>query len=143
MTRDAAKNLRRLVRANLRQARLRWPSALDKEILRVLRSYTEQFNFSLSGGDLLLLERGWYVTHSGLVRLARRKKCCGIQVEAVDSLCEPAASRFVLKATVHPSKNSAGFVGYGDADPSPAKKSRIPGRRSVEALGQVRSNWAF
>jgi hypothetical protein len=26
--------------------------------------------------------------------------------------------RFVLKATVYPSKNSSGFVGYGDADPS-------------------------
>jgi hypothetical protein len=24
----------------------------------------------------------------------------------------------VLKATVYPTKNSAGFVGYGDADPS-------------------------
>jgi hypothetical protein len=39
-------------------------------------------------------------------------------VEAVDSLCDSAANRFVLKATVYPSKDSAGFVGYGDADPS-------------------------
>jgi len=36
----------------------------------------------------------------------------------VDSLCDSAANRFVLKATVYPSKDSAGFVGYGDADPS-------------------------
>ncbi len=28
------------------------------------------------------------------------------------------ANRFVLKATVFPSKGSSGFVGYGDADPS-------------------------
>ena len=28
------------------------------------------------------------------------------------------APRFVLKATGYPSKNSSGFVGYGDADPS-------------------------
>src|SRR5208283_4157560 len=28
------------------------------------------------------------------------------------------ANRFVLKATVFPSKDSSGFVGYGDADPS-------------------------
>ena len=34
------------------------------------------------------------------------------------SLCDSAASRFVLKATVYPSKDSSGFVGYGDADPS-------------------------
>jgi hypothetical protein len=118
MKTNSAKNTSRLVRANLTQARLRWSSTLDKGAIQTLRSYTEQFNFSVSSGDLLLLERNWYVTHSGLVRLARRKKCCGIQVEAVNSLCEPAASRFVLKATVHPSKSSSGFVGYGDADPS-------------------------
>ena len=58
------------------------------------------------------------MTHTGLLRLARRKKCRGIHVEAVDSLCDSAANRFVLKATVYPSKGSAGFVGYGDADPS-------------------------
>jgi hypothetical protein len=39
-------------------------------------------------------------------------------VEAVDSLCDSGANRFVLKATVFPSKSSSGFVGYGDADPS-------------------------
>jgi hypothetical protein len=60
----------------------------------------------------------WYVTHTGLLRLARRKRCSGIHVEAVDSLCDLAASRFVLKATAFPSKGSSGFVGYGDADPS-------------------------
>src|SRR5580704_5421597 len=118
MSPESSKKLCKLVRANLKQARLRWSSTLDKGTLQLLRSYTEQFNFALSSGDLLLLERGWYVTHSGLVRLARRKKCCGIHVETVDSLCEPSSSRFVLKATVHPSKCSSGFVGYGDADPS-------------------------
>jgi hypothetical protein len=41
-----------------------------------------------------------------------------MQVEIVDSLCDSAAHRFVLKATVYPSKESVGFVGYGDADPS-------------------------
>ena len=58
------------------------------------------------------------MTHTGLLRLARRKRCRGIHVEAVDSLCDSAVNRFVLKATVYPSKDSAGFVGYGDADPS-------------------------
>jgi hypothetical protein len=58
------------------------------------------------------------VTHTGLVRLARRKRCRGIHVEAVDSLCDSAANRFVLKATVYPSKDSAGFVGHGDAESS-------------------------
>jgi hypothetical protein len=39
-------------------------------------------------------------------------------VEVVDTLCNCASGRFVLKATVYPTKRSSGFVGYGDADPS-------------------------
>src|SRR5205814_10040234 len=48
----------------------------------------------------------------------RREKCGGIHVEVVDSLCDAAANRFVLKATVYPCNNASGFAGYGDADPS-------------------------
>lgn len=107
-----------LLRENLRLARRFCPSGLSKTSLSQLRDLTESFLMSLKLGDLQLLGAGWYVTHTGLLRLARRKKCCGIQVEAVDSLCESIASRFVMKATVHPSKGSTGFVGYGDADPS-------------------------
>jgi hypothetical protein len=72
----------------------------------------------VGAGDLIYLNNAWYVTHTGLIGLARRKRCSGIHVEAVDSLCDSAANRFVLKATVFPSKGSSGFVGYGDADPS-------------------------
>ena len=67
-----------------------------------LRHLTGDFNFSLRKGDLQLLDNSWYVTHTGLLRLARRKRCRGIHVEAVDSLCDSAASRFVMKATVYP-----------------------------------------
>jgi hypothetical protein len=108
----------KLIRANLSQVRLHWPSFLTPRAIRMLKGYTEEFHFSVSVGDLVLLDRSWYVTHTGLVRLARRKRCSGIHVEAVDSLCDSAASRFVFKATVFPSKGSSGFVGYGDADPS-------------------------
>src|ERR1035437_5524575 len=83
-----------------------------------LEALTREFGFSVSSGDLQIINSNWYVTHTGLIRLARRKKCRSIHVEAVDSLCDSAASRFVLKATVYPSKSSTGFVGYGDADPS-------------------------
>ena len=65
-----------------------------------------------------MIDGRWYVTHTGLLRLAQRRKCRGIHVEAVDSLCDSATNRYVLKATVFPTKASAGFVGYGDADPS-------------------------
>ncbi len=87
-------------------------------IAKSLENLSKDFNFSLSNGELQFINNCWYVTHTGLLGLARRKKCSGIHVEAVDSLCDSAANRFVLKATVFPSKASSGFVGYGDADPS-------------------------
>jgi hypothetical protein len=77
-----------------------------------------ELGFSIRAGDLQIIDGHWYVTHTGLLRLARRKRCRGIHVEAVDSLSDPGASRFVMKATAYPSKGSSGFVGYGDADPS-------------------------
>jgi hypothetical protein len=86
--------------------------------LQQLRQLTIEYRFSILSGELILVDGRWYVPHTGLLSLARRKKCNGIHVEAVPALCDSAANRFVLKATVYPSKNSVGFVGYGDADPS-------------------------
>jgi hypothetical protein len=91
---------------------------LPARLSESLKNLSRDFDFSLSNGELQVISNSWYVTHTGLLRLARRKRCRGIHVEAVDSLCDTAANRFVLKATVYPSKDSAGFVGYGDADPS-------------------------
>jgi hypothetical protein len=84
----------------------------------VLETLTQQFGFVISTGDLLFTERGWYVTNVGLLRLARRRRCKAIQVEPVESFSDPSLGRFAFKATVYPSKDSSGFVGYGDADPS-------------------------
>jgi hypothetical protein len=106
------------LRENLRLARLLLGSALPTRAAKSLETLSKDFHFSLSNGELQFINSCWYVTHTGLLRLARRKKCRGIHVETVDSLCNSAAGRFVLKATVYPSKNSSGFVGYGDADPS-------------------------
>jgi hypothetical protein len=108
---------RNIGRTAIRLARKIWNN-LPREALVDLREIANQHGFSVSAGDLLYLHNGWYVTHTGLIGLARRKRCSGIHVEAVDSLCDSAANRFVLKATVFPSKSSSGFVGYGDADPS-------------------------
>ena len=122
---DESKDIRRVrvklnpqdrLRRNLRTARRLVGQKLPNRLVESLATLSN--DFVLSDGDLQLIEGHWYVTHTGLVRLARRKKCKGIHVEAVPGLCDPAASRFVLKATVYPSKTSSGFVGYGDADPS-------------------------
>jgi hypothetical protein len=107
-----------ILRENLRWARRTTGGVLPARLSESLKTLSEDFCLSLRKGDLQLLDNSWYVTHTGLLRLARRKRCRGIHVEAVDSLCDPAANRFVLKATVYPSKDSAGFVGYGDSDPS-------------------------
>jgi len=65
-----------------------------------------------------LLNNHWYVTHTGLLRMAKRKRCSGIEVEAVVNLSDSTTGRYVFKATVYSSKTCRGFVGYGDADPS-------------------------
>ena len=109
---------RSLLRANTTAARKALGSPLPEPIRRGLENLTRDFDLSIARGDIQIIDGRWYVTHTGLVRLARRKKCTGIHVEAVPALCDSAANRYVLKATVFPCKSSVGFVGYGDADPS-------------------------
>ena len=104
-------------RVNKRLAEHIW-GRLSRPALASLKALIFTYGLSVGRGDIICLEGRWYVTHTGLLQLARRKRCRGIHVEAVDSLCDSAANRFVLKATVYPSKDSLGFVGYGDADPS-------------------------
>ena len=116
-SKNLAQNNLQLIRHNTSLVKKLYPN-INRARIQALKELTKQFSFSFASGDVIQLENGWFVTHTGLVRLARRKRCRGIHVEAVDSLCDSAASRFVLKATVFPSKDSAGFVGYGDADPS-------------------------
>ena len=86
--------------------------------LQNLRTYAQDFGFSVTAGDLLYLDRGWYVTHSGLIRLARRKHCAGIHAQLVAELSDASASRWTFRATVFRTAKCKGFVGYGDADPS-------------------------
>jgi hypothetical protein len=102
---------------NLRLARTLFGVGKQQILLTPLE-HLSAMHFDIGSGDLALLSNHWYVSHTGLLRMAKLKKCSGIHVEAVDSPCDSAANRFVLKATVYPSKDSAGFVGYGDADPS-------------------------
>ena len=77
-----------------------------------------QFGFSLALGDLMLLEGRWYVTHTGLIRLARCNRCAGIHVRPVPEFSDPSTQRWAFEATVYKSRTCRGFVGFGDADPS-------------------------
>jgi len=106
-----------LVQSNLACARLRW-GTLPKGILDGLRELTEHHKLSARSGDLLLLDGRWYVTHTGLLHLARRSHCAGISIESVPELSDANAGRWAFKATVYRSAKCKGFAGYGDADPS-------------------------
>jgi hypothetical protein len=112
------RNFGLLARRNVKLAKGKWLGELGKQHLQILRSLTENYGFAVALGDLLLLEGKWYVTHAGLLRLAARSRCHGIQVQQVRDFCDPVAGRWVFKASVYKSPSSKGFVGYGDADPS-------------------------
>src|SRR5712692_3932618 len=108
--------LRLLAVQNIRLARRSWE--ISAEQVAVLRVLTEELRLSVAVGDLRLLDGKWYVTHAGLLRVARRNHCSGIDVQPLREFCDSGAGRWVFKATVYKSSRSKGFVGYGDADPS-------------------------
>ena len=91
---------------------------LSKTALKSLEGLIRRHKVSLVEGDVKCLNGGWYVTHSGLLRLAERRRCAGIHVRPVLKSCDPPSSRWVFRATVFKSRTCKGFVGYGDADPS-------------------------
>jgi len=107
-----------VIRQNAACARALWPGECSKSTLNTLRELTTRFGFSVRLGEVRLLNGAWYVTNSGLIRLADRRRCRGISSQAMPEFSDPAASRWVFKAAVYKRPHSKGFVGYGDADPS-------------------------
>src|SRR6059058_1902239 len=106
-----------LARRNLRLARMKYGTVLSYAIRSGLQALTKQFGLSMELGDVLLLDGSWYVTHSGLLRLATRKGCVGIRVQPVAGFCSPEQSRWAFRATAFKAATCKGFAGYGDADP--------------------------
>jgi hypothetical protein len=104
--------------ANLRFVKKFMTRPISPILIEQLKELTCNASFSLRRGDLVLLSNGWYVTHTGLIRLAARHHCRGIQVEPIPAFSDAKSSRYVFKATVYKSRTCQGFSGYGDADPS-------------------------
>lgn len=104
-------------RLNARLARSMW-GELSKAALRSLKELTGEYALSVSGGEIQFLDGRWYVTHAGLLRIARRNRCSGIKTVVQKDLSEGSSGRWVFRAIVYKSRGSKGFVGYGDADPS-------------------------
>jgi len=90
----------------------------SRATLKSLEGLVRRHGFSLLDGDVKHLDGTWYVTHSGLLRLAERRHCAGMHVRPVLKSCDPASSRWIFRAAVYKSRSCKGFIGYGDADPS-------------------------
>ncbi len=106
-----------ILNSNFDTARALW-GELSQSALDGLRELIARYGLSLSLGDLQYLDGRWYVTHSGLLRIAQARRCSGITTSLQEGVSDVVASRWVFKATVYKSSGSKGFVGYGDADPS-------------------------
>jgi hypothetical protein len=107
-----------LCRRNRRLATQKWDLERSHPLLAVLKSLTEEFALSVSAGDVILLQDKLYVTHAGLLRIAKRNRCSGMKVRFIPELSDPTTRRFAFEATVFKSKTCQGFVGFGDAEPS-------------------------
>jgi hypothetical protein len=108
--------LRLLTRRNVRFALKNW--LLSPEQVSELKRLTEELHVSIAMGDLSVIHGKWYVTHAGLLRIARRAHCSAIRVRPLRDFSDPFSGRWVFRAVVHKSGPSNSFVGYGDADPS-------------------------
>ncbi len=104
-------------RLNKRLAEHIW-GKLSPPLLISLQGLTSTYSLSVGRGDIICLDGRWYVTHSGLLRLASRRHCSGMHVEMIPNFCDPPSGRWTFKATVFRAGKCRGYVGFGDADPS-------------------------
>ena len=107
-----------VVLREIRLARELWPEQISKILAHQLGRMIERHGLSVLSGDIQLLNAKWYVTHSGLLGLATRRRCYGIRIHPVREFCNRALGHWAFKATVFKSPTCRGFAGYGDADPS-------------------------
>src|SRR5205085_7348036 len=106
----------KLIRQNVRTVKHLYPHVTGSQLL-VLRELSSTLRLSVLSGDLLMLDGRWYVTHSGLLRVAQNRRCSSIKTELAETVSDPTERRWVFKATVLKSESQS-VVGYGDADPS-------------------------
>lgn len=102
---------------DIRRAKAVW-NDVGRLRLQNLERILSSYSLSVLRGDITLLNGEWYVTHSGLLRIASRRRCFGIHVFPTMELSDAHASRYVFRAIVYTSATCKGFAGYGDADPS-------------------------
>jgi hypothetical protein len=106
----------RLVQQNASAAK-RIYEGITRSQLALLRELTTSLRLSIQRGELLQVNGKWYVSHSGLIRIAHRRRCCGIETNVEQQMSDASSGRWVFRAVVHASPSRT-FVGFGDADPS-------------------------
>ena len=83
-----------------------------------LKELSHNYGLSVSSGDLKLLNGQWYITHSGLLGIAQRRRCSAISTSIDQFASDISKNRWIFKAKVFKAHSNKAFVGYGDADPS-------------------------
>src|SRR5437667_2542044 len=99
MPRKEAGRLPGLLRENIRIAKARWPHLSDEQ-LRALRELSLSPRLALQKGELVYLDNRWYVSHSGLLTIAQRRRCAGIHVTIDNKMSQPSSKRWVFRAVV-------------------------------------------
>jgi hypothetical protein len=117
MSNSRYRETKNLTRLNVKTAKRLYP-ALSSADVDALRGLTSELRLSIAAGDLMYLQNGWYVTHRGLLKIARRHRCHSIRVRIVPAYSAPSANRWAFKAIVQKNATGAVFEGYGDADPT-------------------------
>ncbi len=77
-----------------------WNLKPNNPLLITLKQLSQEFGLSVLAGHLILLQTHWYVTHAGLLNIAQRNRCRGIQTQFVPGLSDTISRRFAFKATV-------------------------------------------
>ena len=150
-----ARKMQRMFRSNLRQARSTW-GKLPTAGLQMLKELTYEHHLSISWAIFSCLDSKWYVTHSGLLRIARRHKCSGIKtlasfhptqilLQAAGYLRPPSIRQFGRKGmsvmeTPIPLISLRLFAAPKCAWPRPAQSIVHSGRLMASASAQSKSS---
>lgn len=77
-----------LLRQELAFAKKISPGSVHLSAAKQLEFLVNEYGLSVIRGDLLFLSSRWYVTHSGLLRLAYRKRCYGLHTQTIGEFCD-------------------------------------------------------
>ncbi len=98
-------------------ARRMWRGEIGAALQQSLETLSSM-GVCVADGDIQLLNGHWYITHAGLLRIARRHHCYGIHVQPIPEFSDSGTSTWTFSATVYTTRSCKGFAGFGDADPS-------------------------